>query len=594
MALDRSIRVGFRLAEELGKDPEGFAEGKRELRRAFESLNAGRSRPKEILGSGSELKSPDILVLAAEAAVQNQEFGVATKAVQDYFLQTPPQNQYFCRALFAKAQVEARAASKLHGFDLVHQVLRSVSFLLEAVEVAATPDNRPRYDFLLYNASVHYWRIVRPILKAGTRTHATESMMRMVECLQSMDQGCSVEWLINYLVNLTLCFDESNRHDEAVTYIKLAFTKSRENGEVMLREICRIYVWVCRHEANKKQMSEFLATIKSSQSREIQDLVELQRIRVTTDLLGSDVEAFLSELLKREEKVDPDALVMCGRIAISHDLEKLAQQFLDVLDDPDSAGTPSSTVRREYLRVELVIRQNVPHQRSASTSATNGRIARGRGGGDFKMGSRRFNALRIARRIEGIRILERAVASAKRMGPSASQVLHEGCVLAWNIGLPLLQDHLRKHVNKLFSVAALALEEIDSPMKKLRAQLHYEVAKCEVASDFLAKAGNHVSKARALDFGDIFLPQGTDPVTEESKNDILRPLDRYLIPLELKLELKSSLYKEPEKPEERALLLIEQAADARDASPPPPIINEKQSRREIISSWMNIRRCALQ
>ena len=113
-------------------------------------------------------------------------------------------------------------------------------------------------------------------------------------------------------------------------------------------------------------------------------------------------------------------------------------------------------------------------------------------------------------------------------------------------------------------MAAAALEDIDSPMKKLRAQLHFEIAKCEVASDFLAKAAAHVAKAKHLDFGDVRLPEGVEIESDEARNDMLRPLDRYLVPLETKLELKSSLYKEPERPEEKAVLLIEQAVDASD------------------------------
>ena len=75
MALDRALRVSFRLAEELGKDPEGQTEGRKELRNAYELLIKGRAQKKDALGAGLELQSPDILVLAAEAAVQNGELG---------------------------------------------------------------------------------------------------------------------------------------------------------------------------------------------------------------------------------------------------------------------------------------------------------------------------------------------------------------------------------------------------------------------------------------------------------------------------------------------------------------------------------------
>ena len=95
---------------------------------------------------------------------------------------------------------------------------------------------------------------------------------------------------------------------------------------------------------------------------------------------------------------------------------------------------------------------------------------------------------------------------------------------------------------------------------QLRAQLHLEVAKCELASDFLAKATGQIAKAHAADCGAIDdalaaqeasddeedgpKKQGQDPAVLEEASNRLRPLDRFVKPLARKLELKSNLYAE--------------------------------------------------
>jgi len=56
-------------------------------------------------------------------------------------------------------------------------------------------------------------------------------------------------------------------------------------------------------------------------------------------------------------------------------------------------------------------------------------------------------------------------------------------------GLPLLQPELRQHVKRPFAAAAKALEVAASPLHRLRAQLHLEIGKCEVADDALIKVG---------------------------------------------------------------------------------------------------------
>ncbi|CAM9887814.1 unnamed protein product, partial [Ectocarpus sp. 8 AP-2014] len=77
----------------------------------------------------------------------------------------------------------------------------------------------------------------------------------------------------------------------------------------------------------------------------------------------------------------------------------------------------------------------------------------------------------------------------------------EGCCLAFSTGVPLLGSRHRKHVHRCFSLAAQILQDLQSPLARLRAQLHLEVAKCEMDSDFLAKAASHVEKACMQDYG---------------------------------------------------------------------------------------------
>lgn len=432
MALDRTLRVSFRLAEELGKDPEGQAEGRNALRKAYGLLTKGRAQKKDALGAGLELQSPDILVLAAEAAVQNGELEVAAKAVQDFFLQDPPKNQFYCRALFVSAQVEAGRTASLNGAALVRKVLRAIAFVMEAAEIAGQESNRPGYDFLLYNASVHYWRISRALLKDGSRRYAIESMSKIVGYLKSMEGGCDdVEWLMRYLVSLAMCLDEGNRHDEAIAQLKAAFELSEANGNVMEEEICRMYVWVCRHDSCSKALSDFVSSVGAKRGEDMQALVAVQRIAVgALDAAGAP-DVLQSILDKDPTAVGADILVMCGRIAENHDLENLARSFLDKVDKLE-VGTATSTVRKEYLRAALTAREtsqgveNDDGSRSKKGAVGAGLVD------EFKMDSRRFAALKISRRIEGMRILERALVSAKRMkGQLATQLLHEGSSLAW-------------------------------------------------------------------------------------------------------------------------------------------------------------------
>ena len=60
--------------------------------------------------------------------------------------------------------------------------------------------------------------------------------------------------------------------------------------------------------------------------------------------------------------------------------------------------------------------------------------------------------------------------------------------MAWSVGLRMLQPSLRAKIKTLLHIAAEALERIDSPLTHLRALLHLEMTKCELAAE-LVKTG---------------------------------------------------------------------------------------------------------
>ena len=142
-------------------------------------------------------------------------------------------------------------------------------------------------------------------------------------------------------------------------------------------------------------------------------------------------------------------------------------------------------------------------------------------------------------------MLERALQACQRMGSEVEgasddgdessaadkldggvvPLLTEGCVLAWNLAQPLLQPHLRSHVHRILSTCVDALEDAGSPLQDLRAKLHFEVARCEMATDFLAKAAEHLDKARLSDYGYIDTEEAKPtPQAEERVDELVAAL----------------------------------------------------------------------
>ncbi|CAM9269015.1 unnamed protein product [Scytosiphon promiscuus] len=214
-------------------------------------------------------------------------------------------------------------------------------------------------------------------------------------------------------------------------------------------------------------------------------------------------------------------------------------------------------------RLELLAAELAAH------GMLSGHTSDGDGNNDLKLDARRTDAAKLADRVEALKRVERLLLNCKRLGdPELLQIL----------------------------------QDVESPLARLRAQLHLEVAKCEVDSDFLAKAASQVEKASGQDYGvsDAATLPPEAPLDGEWDDEPGKPFSegnndrprggiaakssskegevgierltspqttkrgRFMMPLASFLRLKTSVDVEPTTAEDKALLLIDQGKHAAD------------------------------
>ena len=89
--------------------------------------------------------------------------------------------------------VQAHNAKKLHGQAKVDELNLAIARILEVLDICLEAANRPRYDFLVYNASVYFWNVSRPLMRAGVASYVVESMEKVVGALEEV-KDADVEW----------------------------------------------------------------------------------------------------------------------------------------------------------------------------------------------------------------------------------------------------------------------------------------------------------------------------------------------------------------------------------------------------------------
>ncbi|CAH3151990.1 unnamed protein product [Porites lobata] len=476
--------------------------------------------------------SSDLFVLCAETALKHGQLEVMEDCIKMFFHKTPPSNQFLCRAYLCQAQLNAPTSSKNP-----EQLDKAVEYLLKAINFAK---KNPRYYFLVYNASVLYWQFCRPFLKPNYRQYLAKSLHQVVKALDDIDDK-DYGWRAQLMIALIECHVDAGRKEDAtqISIATLAFTKSN---------VPSLYTTVLGLQVRHRLIDLSKASKEARASNELYIFYKIQRLRTLIEADEKvDVDLELNKIYKSIVKgVDATdrastamstststskasspyvvgsndripLLIELGRLCLEYNKHELAADCLENLKG--GVKNSDTLLEIEFMKCELMVKSLGEKKENYSKSV-------------------------VERRIQAIRKLEQYIMTAIRMGNP--NVIQAGCVTMWNLCLPLLQANLRHHVRKPLTLAAQALEDIDSLLVLLRCQMHTELAKCEEAEDQLEYAVTHLRKALEMDDSGQYYDRLQTALT--------------------RLQLRATLYKTPERPEDLAAMIIEQARASDDAS----------------------------
>ncbi|XP_043453885.1 cilia- and flagella-associated protein 46 isoform X3 [Prionailurus bengalensis] len=163
------------------------------LQRAYQLIKSANLGKSEF--DPTESFSPDLFVLCAEQALKMGQPDMSEDCIQMYFKAKGPVTQFLGRAHLCRAQLCApKSTENLEEFEnCVTQYMKAINFA----------KGEPRYHFLVYNASVLYWQMVRPFLKPGYHHHLISSLSQIVNVLNQTEEE-DEEWQAELMLILLL------------------------------------------------------------------------------------------------------------------------------------------------------------------------------------------------------------------------------------------------------------------------------------------------------------------------------------------------------------------------------------------------------
>ncbi|KAF8063688.1 CFAP46 [Scenedesmus sp. PABB004] len=506
------------------------------------------------------LDALEAVVMAAEAALHAGDLALARTCLETFFAEADPPcaGQLAARAHFAAGLLAAALASGRKGQALVAATLEAVSHVMAGVELAAA--GGPRHAHLVYNGSVHFWHVCRPLHTDGLRAHLLPASERLNQA-------------------------EGPRPEEAPKSLGRALELAAGAG---LQELQAASATAAPGMAAAARRRTGELTALSADKRD-----EAGALSILQWVLSSRPDAAAAEQQLRAawKMVDPHPdgptrgalLCVVARIAWAATLagaiplaEACARRAAASPVGGGSAALCGGPGGRSALRSPGAVLSAAPPRRPQDLGprvwADLARLqcalqaapapALAPPGSAAGVGAACV-ADALSQRQAVLAGVEEAVAAFARLHDAEGVSC---CArLAWNAGLPLLQPAHRGALRRCFASVAQALESVASPLARLQVSLHLESAKAEAERESCAKAAREVGRALALNYA--------SSAEAAALWGFERPLDRFIVPLARAARLRGGVTGGGAKDggdgaddDDDAVVLLERARESRSAA----------------------------
>ncbi|XP_043912815.1 cilia- and flagella-associated protein 46 [Protopterus annectens] len=477
-----------------------------DLKNAYQLIKATNQERPAV--DGAEAFNSDLYVLCAEQGIQLGQPDISKDCLMMYFKGKPPPNQFLGRAYLCQGQLQAPGSSEhLDKFE------KSAAYFLKAMLFAK---EQPRYHFLVYNATVLYWKMVRPFLKPGSRYVLIPSLTRVVKALDETEEP-DYEWRGQLMMELIECFLDAGKTKEASNAASTAADFIKANVPQRYHQIFSLQV---RYKFIDP--ARVAKEIKSSMVLSI--IQKIQKLKSSLDAKEplKDIPQILNEIHQNFAQYDLEYFSPAEQLEKIPLLLELAWLSLDL-----GCHETAFACLSDAKKVEVTIPGNLIEIECLECYCEIQKLG-------FK--AEIYTKDVVEKRLKLIERVDVALQNAVRYGePNVIQV---ACVTQWNLCLPLLQHNLRKSVRKTLRHVADVLEQINSLMIQFRCQVHVEIAQIEDDEDQIESAIEHAKKALHLD-------------EKLCSHEFLEVLLH-------RLQLRATLYETPKSSEDHAAMIIEQ------------------------------------
>ncbi|KEG15445.1 hypothetical protein DQ04_00071130 [Trypanosoma grayi] len=522
------------------------------LRGAWETLQQFKTGAVPSTVSGLNV-SNELYVLCCEAAMKLGEWVVAEQCLKVFAGKRTPTKALEARALYCDGLVGLHNIPiTCRGRAKVAAHLRCATNIVTGIKIVL--EEWPKEAYTLTTGIEHLWLTIRDLFIPGTFDSIVDVVGFVVALHDKLVQGgpfSHLQWVMRYAV----CLRGVGRHPEAAAQLSTASEMIAKVGSERLQlRFFRVQIAFSVNQQNTRPKQDYtkpvlqaLSTVQSFFCGITDENTSRAELILAHDRLLSDPEK--KEGKSKGRKAMETEVTFSDPGIVMDVLSEVVLGLALCGADEVYSGTLPKLLQSESVRPRLfgeyaqaVFRARACGALGAAKALDASYLTRSMADALFKC----------------IRAVESTMDSARMIDvPSErSYTLEIGCVILWNLCLPLLQPETRGKLRHTLKRIALLLTQYGSNLTGLLVHVAYESALIEFEEDNLNCAIEQIDKALALDYF-VIGPDG----------GITFPMDFALLWLRRRAVVRKAIDSSAfTSQEDQVIHLIEQARTAASAS----------------------------
>ena len=114
-------------------------------------------------------------------------------------------------------------------------MLYAFSFVQKAVEISTRAENKQKYQFIVYNASIKTWHILRGMMRPGWSKYIVDVLEKISNLLEEADDS-DMNWRCRYMNALCKSLSDAEKKPESLKILDKMVELTKKKGECNFQE----------------------------------------------------------------------------------------------------------------------------------------------------------------------------------------------------------------------------------------------------------------------------------------------------------------------------------------------------------------------